>query len=78
MTRFNMTRRYKNNFQQGKSQFNNEARSQTKKYETPGFVQIKHKTIEARVNHCETGVSKFEASVILVPINMQHKVIMLF
>lgn len=70
----------KNEFQREKLLINNEVKSQTATYRsrTSGFVQTRHKTIEARANHQETGVSKFEASVILASINMQHKVIILF
>lgn len=68
----------KNEFQREKLLINNEVKSQTATYGTSGFVQTRHKTIEARANHQETGVSKSEASVILASINMQHKVIILF
>lgn len=68
----------KKEFQRGKLLVNNKVRSQAAIYRTAGFVQIRHKTIEARVNHQEIGVSKFEASVILASINMQHKVIISF
>ena len=43
-----------------------------------GFEQIKPKAIDARLSHQETGISKFEAGVILASTNMLHKVINLF
>lgn len=57
---------------------NDKAKKSDCKVRLSGFVQIKHKTTEARVNHQETGVSKFAAGAILASINMQHKVISLF
>lgn len=46
----------KNEFQREKLLINNEVKSQIAMYRTSGFVQTRHETIEARVNHQETDV----------------------